>query len=97
MVCRGRPAFLWTDRAGPDQRRAPARRAGARRRGRGVHAMEFSDAHAGAQDRCITRGWLCHHSQALGRDAGQLRRIGSLFRRGRSAERRAQPRVWRAG
>ena len=73
------------------------RGAGAGRRGRGVHAVEFPDADAGAQDRRRARGRLLDHPQGLGGDAGRLRRAGALLRRCRPAGGRAQSRVRRAG
>ena len=51
--------------------------AGAGRRRCGVHAVEFPDADAGAQDRRRARGRLLDHHQGVGGDAGRLRRAGA--------------------
>ena len=64
---------------------------------RGLHAVEFPDAHPGAQDRRRARGRLLDHHQGLGRDPGRRRRIGQMLRRCRPAGGRAQSRVRRAG
>ena len=82
---------------GRGQGRAPARGAGAGRRGRGVHAVEFPGADAGPQDRRRARGRLLAHPQGVGRDARRLRRDGEVLRRRGPARRRAQSRVRRAG
>ena len=82
---------------GRAEERAPDGDAGAGRRGRGVHAVEFPDAHARAQDRRRARRRLLAHPQGVGRDAGKLRRAGALLRRRRRAAGRAQSRVRRAG
>ena len=71
--------------------------AGAGRRRRRLHAVEFPDAHAGAQDRRRARGRLLDHHQGLGRNAGRLRRTGQMLRRCRRAGGRAQSGVRRAG
>ena len=74
MVRRGRPPRLWPHHPEPQPDRAPdgGDRAG-RRRG-GVHAVEFPDAHAGAQDRGRARRRLLDHRQGVGRNARRLRR-----------------------
>ncbi len=97
LVRRGRPPQLRPHRAGPRQGHAPARDAGAGRRRRGVHAVEFPGADAGPQDRRRARGRLLADPQGVGRDAGRLRRDGALLRRCRPAGGRAQSRVRRAG
>ena len=79
LVRRGRPPLLRPHRAGPRQGRPPARGAGADRRRRGVHAVEFPGADAGPQGRRRARGRLLAHPQGLGRDAGRLRRDGACF------------------
>ena len=81
LVRRRRPPRLWPHRAGPAEGRAPDRDAGAGRRRRRLHAVEFPDADAGAQDRRRAgRGLLAHH-QGLGRDPRRLRRAGQVLRR----------------
>ena len=97
LVRRGRPPRLWPRGARPAEGRAPDRAAGAGRRRRGLHAVEFPDAHAGAQDRRRARGRLLDHHQGLGRNAGRLRRAGEMLRRRRPAGGRAQSGVRRAG
>ena len=97
LVRRGRPPRLWPHRAGPAEGRAPDRAAGAGRRRRRLHAVEFPDADAGAQDRRRARRRLLDHHQGLGRNAGRLRRAGEMLRRCRPAGGRAQSRVRRAG
>ena len=70
MVRRRRPPFLWPHRAGPFQGHPAARDAGADRRGRGIHAVEFPGADAGAQSRRCARGRLLFaHPQGVGRNA----------------------------
>ncbi len=97
LVRRGRPPRLWPHRAGPHEGRAPDRGAGAGRRRRRVHAVEFPDADAGAQDRRCARRRLLDHHQGLGRNARRLRRTGQVLRRCRRAGGRAQSRVRRSG
>ena len=63
MVRRGGPPRLWPHRCRAARGHAPARGAGAGRRGGGVHALEFSDLDAGAQDRRRARGRLLDHHQ----------------------------------
>ncbi len=77
--------------------RAPDGRDRAGRRRGGVHAVEFSDAHAGAQDLGRARRRLLDHRQGVGRNARLLRRAGEVLRGRRPAARRAQSRVRRAG
>ena len=77
--------------------RAPARAAGAGRRGRRLHAVEFPDADADPQDRRRACRRLLAHHQGLGRNAGRLRRTGEMLRRRRPAGGRAQSGVRRAG
>ena len=97
LVRGGGPPQLRPHRAGPPEERAADGDAGAGRRGRGVHAVEFPDAHAGAQDRRRAGRRLLADPEGLGRDAGKLRRAGALRDRGRRAAGRAQSRVRRAG
>ena len=82
---------------GRGQGRPADRDAGAGRRRRRLHAVEFPDADAGAQNRRRARGRLFAHPQGLGGDAGRLRRNGALLRRRRAAGGRAQSGVRRAG
>ena len=96
LVRRGRPPLLRPHRAGPRQGRPPACGAGADRRGRRLHAVEFPGADAGPQDRRRARGRLLAHPQGFGGDAGRLRRDGEVLRRRGPAEGRAQSRVRRA-
>ena len=96
LVRRGRPPLVRPHRAGPRQGRPAARRAGADRHHRRVHAVEFPGAHAGPQDRRRARGRLLAHPQGVGRDAGRLRRDGEVLRRRRPAGGRAEPGVRRA-
>ena len=88
---------LWPHRAGPRQGRPPARDAGADRRGRGVHAVEFPGADAGPQGRRRARGRLLADPEGVGRDARRLRRDGEVLRRRGPARGRAQSGVRRAG
>ena len=97
LVRRGGPPQLRPHRAGPRQGHAAAGGAGAGRRRRRVHAVEFPGADAGPQDRRRARRGLLADPQGIGRDAGRLRRDGALLRRRRRAGGRAQPRVRRAG
>ena len=70
---------------GRGQGRAADRAAGAGRRRRRVHAVEFPDADAGAQNRRRARGRLLAHPQGVGRNARRLRRNGALLCRCRAA------------
>ena len=67
MVRRGGSPRLRAHRARPRQGRAPACRPGAGRHRRRVHAVEFPDAHSGAQDRRRLGGGLRDHHQGFGR------------------------------
>ena len=79
LVRRGRPPHLRPRRSGPPEGRAPARAAGAGRHRRGVHTVEFPDAHPGAQDRRRARGRLLDHHQGLGRNPGRRVELVKCF------------------
>ena len=97
LVRRGGPPQLRARRAGPRQGHAPAGAAGAGRRRRRLHAVEFPGAHAGAQGRRRPGGRLLAHPQGVRGDARHLHRDGALLRRCRVAGGRAQPGVRGAG
>ena len=92
LVRRGRAAHLWPRDPGARRGRLPARRQGAGRPGRRLHAVELPDQPDRAQALGRARRRLLDHRQGARGDAGLAGRADPRLRRRRRAGRRG--RTW---
>ena len=96
LVRRGSPPHLWPRHSRPHRGRLPARREGAGRAGRRLHAVELPDQPGGAQAVLRARRGLLDHRQGARGNARIARRTDPLLRRCRRAGGRDQPGLRRA-